>query len=205
MQTEDELFSLARQILALTQTMMCSSEEDQGLASLQEWEDWLIRAKDLQKISKAQQGLGLPESDLKGSKQEAPENVEQHWTLGRKKTPSLQPNPHLVVASVTTTAESEPALLWPSPEGDTNWRGDVSTSPMLEDPAEESSPTPAINSLVPVVEASQEDARVETKEAPPFGPGNRMDDSHLGGTIGMSQTLWKEAWSEGGGPDPKGN
>ena len=46
-QTEDELFDLVEQIMALAQAMKFSSEEEQRWAALQEQEDQLmIRAED---------------------------------------------------------------------------------------------------------------------------------------------------------------
>ena len=79
-QTEDELYDLAGQIMALAQTMMHSSEEEQMLAALQEWEDQLmIRAKDLSEVDHQVpwQGISAPwKLNPKGFKWEPTEKVE---------------------------------------------------------------------------------------------------------------------------------
>ena len=86
----DELFDLVWQIMAVAQTMMYSSEEEQRLETLHEWEDQLmIRAEHLQKkIAKAQQVISTLEFGAQGSMWEASEKGEQHQTLGWEKASS---------------------------------------------------------------------------------------------------------------------
>ena len=81
--------------------------------------------------------------------------------LGREKASSLLSGPPQAVALATITTEAELASLHPSLDGD------VSTSPMSEDLVEERSPVTPTDTLVPAMEASQEDARVGAKKPPP--------------------------------------
>ena len=114
-QTEDGLFDLAEQVMALVQTMKCSPEEEQRLAILQEWEDQLMtRAEDLWKrIAKALQGIGIPESVPKGS-EEATKWMGQHQALGREVSLPLS-SPPQATASTSVVAGSEPIPSWSTP------------------------------------------------------------------------------------------
>ena len=100
---EYELFDLGGQIIMFMQTMRHSSEEEQTLAALQEWEVWLMSKAERLWKQKAEvwQGISIPESNPKSSKQEAAEKVEQHQTLGREKASPTRLSPPPVTASTT--------------------------------------------------------------------------------------------------------
>ena len=87
----------------------------------------MIRAEELwKKIAEAWQGIDVPESASKGSKQEAAKKVEQHQTLGREKASLPLPTPPQVTASTTMAVGSKSMPSWSTPEGDNKQRG---TSP----------------------------------------------------------------------------
>ena len=75
---------------------------------------------------------------------------------------------------------------------------------MLQDPAEERSPAAPTNSPVSAMEASQADANAETKETP-FWLRKQSGQQPSRWHHQTRQTVWKEALSDGQGPDPKGN
>ena len=116
---EDKLFDLVGQIVVLTQTTPHSSEEERTLATLQEREEWLMRKAEKlwKKIAEVWQGISTSESDSRGSKQEAAEDVQQCQTLGREKPSSLLSSPPPAAALTTITTGVDLASSSPV------WRG----------------------------------------------------------------------------------
>ena len=134
--------------MALVQTVMHCPEEVQRLAALQEQEDQLMtRAEDLwKKISEVQQGTGIPESALMGSKWEAAKKVGQCQALRRGKVSLLLPTPGNCLNCCGSRVRADAFTV--TPEGDTDQREDTSTSPMSKDSMERRGHIASTNSLV---------------------------------------------------------
>ena len=105
-------------------------------------------------------GMGYEDPMQEVPKQEATERVGQCQTSGREKASSTMPSPPPVTTSSSRTTGSDLASLWPSLEED------ISASPMSKELEEERSPITPTDLLIPMVEATQEDAGVGAKESP---------------------------------------